>query len=301
MREAARQTARVAPTIEDGHHVLAWDDVSFEVDARIGGRVTALRLGGRNLLTGPDVDAGNYGSTFWTSPQSSWGWPPVPEIDHLLYRAAIEGQTIVMRSAPSVSLGVEIEKRFAADRGRGALLFDFRIRNCGAAPIQTAPWQITRVRPGGLTFFPTGEGSYPPSNLRVQQALGVTWYAYDAAAVTDNQKLFADGREGWLAHVDVDAGALLLKTFAVAPRASHAPGEAQIEVYASPLHTYVEVEAQGAHETVAPGGSLDWPVVWLVRRLPSGLRAVAGNAELLAYVRGLVAADAAAAAGELPV
>jgi hypothetical protein len=300
MRDTVRHATAVTPAIEDGHHVLAWDDLSLEVDARVGGRVTALRLGGRNLLTGRDIDAGNYGSTFWTSPQSAWGWPPIPEIDHLPYRAAVEGQTILMRSAPSATLGVEVEKRFAADRGRGALLFDFRIHNRGAAPIQTAPWQITRVHPGGLTFFPTGEGPYAPSNLAVADALGVTWYAYEAAAVTDNQKLFADGREGWLAHVDLDAGALLLKTFAVAPRAAHAPGEAQIEIYASPLHTYVEVEAQGAYQAVAPGASLGWRVVWLVRRLPPGLRCAAGSPELLAHVRALVAADAVAAAAGSP-
>ena len=77
----------ITPELRDGRHVLAWDDVSFEVDARTGGRVTALRLGGRNLLTGPEIDAGNFGSTFWTSPQSAWGWPPVPEVDHHEYRA----------------------------------------------------------------------------------------------------------------------------------------------------------------------------------------------------------------------
>jgi hypothetical protein len=295
MRELDPHPAAVVPAIEDGRHILSWDDVSFEVDARLGGRVTALRLAGRNLLTGPEVDPGNFGSTFWTSPQTVWGWPPVPEIDHLPYRAEIEGDTIVMRSAPSATLGVEIEKRFAADRARGAVQFEFRIHNRGARPTDTAPWQITRVRPGGLTFFPTGDGHYAPSNLAVAEGLGVTWYAYDAAAVTENQKLFADGREGWLAHVDVADGALLIKTFAVAPRATHPPGEAQIEIYASPLHTYVEVEVQGAHETVAPGAWLVWRVVWLVRPLPPGLPVAAGSAELLAHVRGLVAADAAAA------
>ena len=30
--------------------------------------MTALRLAGRNLLTGPEIDAGNFGSAFWTSP-----------------------------------------------------------------------------------------------------------------------------------------------------------------------------------------------------------------------------------------
>jgi hypothetical protein len=289
----------VTPATKDGRHLLAWDQVSFEVDARLGGRVTALCLDGRNLLTGPESDPGNFGSTFWTSPQAAWGWPPVAEIDRLPYRAAIEGDTIVMRGAPSPALGVAVEKRFAADRARGALLFDFRVRNCAEAVLRLAPWQITRVRPGGLTFYPTGEDQYEPSNLAVRQELGVTWFAYDAPMVTDHQKLFADGREGWLAHVDVDegGGALLVKTFAVVPRAAQAPGEAQIEIYASPAHTYVEVEAQGAYEAVAPSASLSWQVVWLVRRLPADLRLAAGSAELVAYVRALVAADASAAAG----
>ena len=282
----------IAPQLRDGRHVLAWDDVSFEVDARTGGRVTALRVGGRNLLTGPEIDAGNFGSTFWTSPQSAWGWPPVPEVDHAEYRASIEDSAIVMRSAPSASLGVEIEKRFSADRARGAVLFEYRIHNLGLEPIQTAPWQITRVGPGGLTFYPSGEGAFPPSNLGVQDALGATWYDYDRASITEHQKHFADGREGWLAHVDGDA--LLVKTFPAVPRASHAPGEAQIEIYASPSHTYVEVEAQGAYEIVHPGAALTWQVVWLARRLPAKLSVSVGSEALLAHVRALVAADIAA-------
>jgi hypothetical protein len=282
----------IAPLVRDGRHVLAWDDVSFEVDARTGGRVTALRLAGRNLLTGPEIDAANFGSTFWTSPQSAWGWPPVPEVDHAEYRASIEQSAIVMRSARSVSLGVEIEKRFSADRGRGAVLFEYRIHNLGVAPIQTAPWQITRVGPGGLTFYPSGQGVFPPSNLGVQDALGATWYDYDRASITGHQKHFADGREGWLAHVDGDA--LLVKTFPAVPRESHAPGEAQIEIYASPAHTYVEVEAQGAYEIVHPGAALTWQVVWLARRLPAKLAVSVGSEALLAHVRALVAADIAA-------
>jgi hypothetical protein len=72
----------VKPAIEGGRHVFAWDDVRLEIDAAIGGRVTALRVGGRNLLSEPAADAGNYGSTFWPSPQTAWGWPPLPEFDH---------------------------------------------------------------------------------------------------------------------------------------------------------------------------------------------------------------------------
>jgi hypothetical protein len=290
----------VKPTIdgESGRHVLAWDDARVEIDAATGGRVTALRFGGRNLLSEPAADAGNYGSTFWPSPQTAWGWPPLPEIDHGPYRAEIEPAAITMRSAISPALGVLVEKRFAADAARGAVTFDFAIHNRGTAPVQLAAWQITRVPPGGLSLFPTGAGDNPPcppSNLAVREAMGVTWYAYDAAAVTEHQKLFADGREGWLAHVDGDA--VLVKTFAIVPRAGQAPGEAQIEIYANPSLTYIEIEAQGPYETIAPGAALSWRVVWLVRRLPADVPRTVGSAPLLDFIRGAVEIDRAAARG----
>jgi hypothetical protein len=286
----------VKPILEASRHVLAWDDVRVEIDAATGGRVTTLRLGGRNLLSEPAADAGNFGSTFWPSPQTAWGWPPLPEIDHAPYRAEVEPGAVVMRSAISPALGIAVGKRIAADAGRGAVVFDFGIHNCGEAPIRLAPWQITRVPPGGLSLFPTGGGAgpaCPPSTLAVREALGVTWYPFDAAAVTDHQKLFADGREGWLAHVDGDA--LLVKVFAIVPREAQAPGEAQIEIYATPNHTYVEIEAQGPYETIAPGAALPWRVVWLVRRLPPDLPRGVGSAPLLDFIRGVVETDRAAA------
>jgi len=285
----------VKPAVEAGRHVLAWDDVKVEIDAATGGRVTALRLGGRNLLSEPAADAGNYGSTFWPSPQTAWGWPPLAEIDHGPYRAELEPAAIALRSEINPALGVSVSKRISADAGRGAVVFDFSIHNQTEAAMQLAAWQITRVPPGGLSLFPTGGGHFPPSNLAVREALGVTWYPFDAAAVTDHQKLFADGREGWLAHVDGDA--LLLKTFAAVPRDAHAPGEAQIEIYATPAHSYIEVEVQGPHETIAPGAALAWRVVWLVRRLPADVPRTVGSAPLLDFIRGAVEKDRAVARG----
>jgi hypothetical protein len=297
MLEATPSGDWVAPAAPDGpagRIAFAWDDLALELDPAVGGRVTGIRLGGRNLLTGPEVDPGNYGSTFWTSPQSTWGWPPIPEVDHLAYKVALSPTGAVLRGGVSPVLGVEIEKRVAVHRARNAVVFDFAIHNRGEVPVRMAGWQITRVGPGGLTFFPTGAGTFAPSNLTVHEASGVTWYPFDAAQVTDHQKLFADGREGWIAHVDRDA--LLVKTFAVVPRAQQPPGEAQIEIYATPVHSYVEVEVQGAYDSIPPGGALLWRITWLVRRLPQGLPVAVGSGPLLELVRGLVSADADAAA-----
>lgn len=293
MLQATPSDDWVAPVVTAGRVLFHWDDSALEVDPAVGGRVTAFRMAGRNLLTGPEVDAGNYGSTFWTSPQSAWGWPPVPEVDHAPYTVSLLDGAVRLSSSVSPVLGVAIEKRIAVHRRRNAVLFDFGIHNASAAAVRMAAWQITRVGPGGLTFFPSGGGSFAPSNLGVHEALGLTWFAYDRAAITEHQKLFADGREGWIAHVDGDT--VLIKTFAAVSRAEQAPGEAQIEIYASPMHGYVEVEAQGAYEAIPPGTAGLWRITWLGRRLPPGVAVAVGSAPLVDWVRGVVAADAGAA------
>jgi len=277
----------VVPALRDNRYVLDLGDVELEVDPAVGGRVIALRAGGHDLLTGPEMDAGNYGSTFWTSPQAQWGWPPVAPIDHEPYAATVDGGTLVMRSGTSARLGVAVEKRFSADGARQRITLEYGIWNPGASLLRTAPWEVTRVRPGGLTFYPSGAGPYPPSNLPVREAGGVTWFPYAPAQITGHHKLFDDGREGWIAHLDGDL--LLVKVFAVVPREQQAPGEAQIEIYANPEHTYVEVEEQGAYTDLAPGATAVWRVEWVVRRLAAGVTGAVGSAGLVAFARALAA------------
>jgi hypothetical protein len=295
---SAAPSADGAPQSSDGgdgaaertFFVLTLDDVRLEVDAARGGRVTALRLGERNLLSGAEVDPINYGSTLWTSPQSAWGWPPVEEIDSAPYSAALEGEAIVMSGPASALLGVSIEKRVSASRERGAFVLAYRLVSHAAGPVHVAPWEVTRVQPNGLTFFATGAGIYAPSDLPARDDGSITWVHHDAAVIAGHQKLFADAGEGWIAHVDGDA--LFVKSFDLVPRAAHAPGEAQIEIYASSMHRYVEVEQQGACETLAPGGALEWRVEWRVRRLPEALPREVGSAALARFARDVAAGRA---------
>ena len=199
-----------------------------------------------------------------------------------------------MRSAPSASLKLEIEKRFAADRAYAApCCSSTRIHNLGAVPIRTAPWQITRVSPGGLTFYPSGEG-LPPSNLGVQDALGSTWYDYDRASITEHQKRYRR-RARRVAGACRRRDALLVKTFPAVPRAAHAPGRGADRDLRQPRAHLRRGRGAGGlhHETVEPGGALTWRVVWLARRLPEILPISVGSEALLAHVRALVAADVA--------
>jgi hypothetical protein len=80
-------------------------------------------------------------------------------------------------------------------------------------------------------------------------------------------------------------------TFPKVPRARQAPTEAEIELYVDRTGLFVEVEQQGAYETIAPGGvSTPWTVWFQVHALPGGVPAERGGA-LLTWVRGLVASS----------
>src|SRR5579859_3285928 len=108
----------------DVKHALEFDNVYFEVDPQVGGRITSFRLGGLDVLSGPDVDAYNYGSTFWTSPQSDWGWPPPVEVDLHPYRVSRSDDSLTLTSSPQDTLGVRITKRFSADRTKSAIAIE---------------------------------------------------------------------------------------------------------------------------------------------------------------------------------
>jgi hypothetical protein len=278
----------IAPTEDGSRYRWRYGEVSFEVDAGHGARITAFAIGDENLLTGPDTNALNFGSTFWTSPQSQWGWPPEVEIDSGPYQVRGGGADLAFTSSPGRTLGIAVTKRFEVNPASETVTVHYTMENRSGKDQQVAPWEISRVPTGGLTFFPAGEGIFPPTNLVVRQEDGLVWFDYDRRVIDDHQKLFADGGEGWLAHLDVARRMLLVKTFPEVPRDRQAPGEAEVEVYADPQHSYVEIEQQGAFSPLAAGAASSWSVTWRLRRLPLGIEAVAGSKDLVALVRGLV-------------
>lgn len=274
--------------------VLEFSPLYFEVDPSSGARISALRLNGSELLTDAKVNAVNWGSTFWTSPQSDWGWPPPTAVDSDTYTPTVgeSSFTAVGLQANFAGKTVAIEKKFAADFARAAVVITYTTRNTGGAPFNVAPWEVTRVAQGGLTFFPTGDIQFTPGGsnpLPVFASANVTWFN-GAAHPPDGQqkKMNADGKEGWVAHVAGDL--LFLKTFADVPSSAQAPGEGEVEIFAQTASEggYVEVENQGSYAEIPPGGSSTYEVTWIVRELPSGVTAEVGSAALLDFVRSLL-------------
>jgi hypothetical protein len=267
---------------------LEIDGTRLEVDPRAGGRVVSLRLGDREVLSGPDVHPDNYGSTFWTSPQSDWGWPPPAEIDRAAYSVDATGDVLAVSGSPHGALGARVSKRFSTDLARRAFAIEYAIHNVSDSPKKYAPWEVTRVPPGGLAFFPTGMPS--SGALHLDERSGASWFAHDSAMASGaglpatGLKAFASGKRGWLAHAR--QGLLYIKRFDEVPRELQAPGEAEIEIYAN--RAYVELEVQGCYTTILPGGSASWTVTWCVRDIPDGIAVGTGSVDLLEFADGLV-------------
>jgi hypothetical protein len=274
--------------LSNGDYKLNIASLYFEV-APAGGRIVDVHLpGGTNLLTDPSINSTNFGSTLWTSPQSAWGWPPPPEFDTSTFTVGGTDVHMTFTGPPSAYYHAEIGKTFSVD-GSATVSIEYSISAVGA-DMMVAPWEVTRVFPGGLTFFPTGAdqpkggGGFvlPPT----QTAAGCTWYQHPGTAPGADQKLLADGSGGWLAQVS--GTVLLVKKFPDVPYGMAAPGEAEIEIFAQGAGAYVEIEEQGVYQSLPAGQTLTWPVTWIVRQLPDNLDVSVGSPDLVSFVQSLV-------------
>jgi hypothetical protein len=273
-----------------GKYVLEFGDIFFEVDSLVGARVITLTLaGGPNYLTGTAQDAVNYGSTFRVSPQSAWPgtWPPPPEIDTSPYTMTVSGQTIVGTSPNAASIGATVTKKFTPGLANQSVVAEYTIQSTASGK-SVAPWEDTRVFPGGLTFYPTGDlaptgGTFPLPTT--QTSFGCTWFQYPAT-VSASARLIADGKEGWIAHI-TSGGYVLVKKYPDIASTAHAPGEGEISIYVDGGGKFIEIETQGAYAALPSGQSVTWTTTWYVRKLPTGIGATPNQA-LVDWVRGVI-------------
>jgi hypothetical protein len=282
--------------MEAGRVGLEIGGARVEIDPAAGGRVVSLRLGGVEVLSGSDQDPDNFGSTFWTSPQADWGWPPPVIIDRGQYLAVEPparpgpaapggvdgGAALAFVSEADDLLGVRVVKEIAVDPLKRAFRLDYAIHNLSRATKRFAPWEVTRVRSRGLTVFPSG----PPASgtLALDERPDASWYLHDPSVLpAAGKKAFVAGPGKFLGHVA--RGIAYIKRFAPVSPAEQAPGETPIEIYACPK--YVELEVQGPYRPIEPGDSLRWSVTWILRELPDGLDVSIGSRDLFSFVAGV--------------
>lgn len=278
---------------EGTKYSLSFGNTYFEVDAGLGGRITSFKANGVELL----ADAAEtkldfyWGSTFWPSPQKLFNLPPtddsISNIDRNPYTVKLDGAVLTLTSAENKAAPkLVVTKTFTADVAKEAVVITYQMKNVGTAELSVAPWEVTRVAGGGITFYPETTVPYlkdqalvlPPTTSQA----GARWFQH-VTTVEKPTKFFADGKDGWIAHAAADN--LLIKTFPDIkgiPNGMTDPSEDEVEIYAVP--TYVEVEQQGALEKLAAGASsTPWTVRWYARKLAAP--ATVGSAELVTFVQ----------------
>jgi len=281
--------------LEDQHSMK----VTFECVEGYGGLITAFKLNGDNVMfdeaQGPSQV---WGTSFWPSPQSTWGWPPPPAFDSANYTVEVNesGRSVTLTGPVDESLGVRVVKRFVADLARGSVFLDYEMRvpsDSPASPPMLAAWEITRLRPEGVLFWKGGAiekaGTWPELEVEQLDVGGVGYYLYNLSqpvASTSEYGHFEGKTNGqgpatWLAMAK--PGVLFVKRFAPVAPAEAAPGETQVELYsyggsASPGAVYTEMESQCALVQVESGRPLRYQTEWVLRPLPSDF----GLEELLA-------------------
>jgi hypothetical protein len=249
----------------DGKYTLQNGERTMVIDAAKGGKILSLKYGEREVISQlrwPEA----FGSTFWTSPQKEWNWPPVPEYDKRPYTVEQKDGVLTLTSEVSERMKYRIRKAFAVDERDGAFVITYTIINESDEVRRVAPWEITRVQnEGGLIFFEAPvEGITPSGLMDFKDAFGAAWYQTDET--NGNRKVNADGK-GWLAYYN--NGLLLVKQFDDLDASQPAPDEAEIQVYVNRGKAHIELESQGAYTTLQPKESVNWTVRWYLQ--PSDL------------------------------
>lgn len=248
--------------LEEKRYSLTVGHVTMDVDANNGARIVSLRYDSTEVLS--QINAPNmYGSTFWTSPQKEWNWPPVREHDMAPYSVEQRDGAIIMTSQLSEKFPVIIRKRFEVDEADQCIVVTYTIRNASTEARRVAPWEITRVlAQGTITFDAPVESITPAGLMPFVEKDGLATYEIDHVE-GQNRKINADGK-GWLSF-ERD-GLRLTKRFPDLDPSQPAPNEAEIQIYVHQGNAYVELESQGAYTTLQPEEELDWTVRWYLTK-----------------------------------
>ena len=254
-------------------------NLSMTIDAAGGAKIRSFKYKDAEVISQSPMRE-TFGSTFWTSPQKEWNWPPVAEYDKLPYTVEQTSTSLVMTSQVSPKYKYRIRKEFKADAGDNAIVITYFIINESDETRRVAPWEITRVPNEGIVFFDASSGTITPADLiPFTQEYGVSWYHTDAR--NGNRKINADGK-GWLAYTNNNL--LLVKTFPDLESSQSAPAEAEIQLYVNSGKTYLELESQGAYTELKPGESLSYTVRWYL--MPVNSESITSQ-QLISKVRAL--------------
>lgn len=271
----------------ESKYSFSFANLYFEVDASIGGRVSSFKAGGKEILNFDKNQLLSSGSTFWPGPQSEWHWPPIAAIDSQPYEVSISNTELTLTSAIAPN-NLRIIKIFSLNSKDTSVSIKYVMKNEGKKDITWAPWEITRVKVSGITFFEMGNGEITGDMASSAfEISGIVWYDQNTATPSYTKKKFFSDGKGWLAHATADS-ILFIKKFADISLKEAAPSESEIEVYTQPTRLFTELENLGAYVTIKPGESVTWEVKWFAKKVSDKVPIVVGSDKLVKLAKRIV-------------
>jgi hypothetical protein len=289
---------QILPVMRGGLYVLEFGNTKFVVDPTKGARITEFSLDGTNILTGPTANPMYWGSTLWSAPEGEWlPGGLIPAFDTGTFTMSVAADSSFSGVGPTGMVAnntkqLAVTKKFAADLTKGgSIAIEYSITNKGTNMFTIGHWEVTRVPPDGLTFFPAGTGNPivagPIGTCCITSMSGYIWSDHAKYPMGSAYgKYSTDASGGWVAHVVTDPAGdiLLIKAFKDIPVGTAGAGHGEVEIYFDPMRKYVEVEDHHEQAMFAAGATIPWPVRWYLRRLPPSVTRAAGSQTLIDFV-----------------
>jgi hypothetical protein len=240
---------RLVPAGSDTNLLAELPDASWDSP---NGRFSVR--GGHRLWTAPEVAAVTY----------------LPDDDPLEVEMLPGGVCLTQPLMPQTGLRKQITLELDADAPR--LRLRHLLRNEGSVPLECGAWAITQVPIGGTAFIPQPQD--PPNRLLPNRLLSLWAYTrlddprlrpaadglYIDTADAPPFKLGLRNADGWLSYTR--AGWTLRIRFEVPLEGNLPDFGCNCEVYTNAQ--FLELEALGPLQTLAPGEEIELLEVWEV-------------------------------------
>jgi hypothetical protein len=246
--------------------IIQKNNSALSVSPRYGGRIVSFIYKDVELIRNNSKNLLSVGSTFWTSPQSVWNWPPPATIDSSPYTFKRGDNSIRLTSGIDKLTNFQVIKEIAPHDYGDSFVIKYKIISCNALPVFTAPWEITRVNKGGEFFFPSEDDKLIPKTFELsntEKKGDIFRYKSSVGELLHKPQLTtSQTSDGWTAYLRNDL--IFIKIFERINKGEAAPGEGAVLFYASHDDDFLELENQGKFKKILPGEEYEYEVIWTV-------------------------------------
>ena len=237
------------------------------------------------------------GHRFWYAPESvDRTYLP----DNSPVKVDVQGKVVRLTQPVEALTGIQKEIDIELSPRLAQATLTHRLRNCGRAPVELAPWALSVMAPSGRCIVPLPPRGSHPEHLTPSSTL--TLWAYTDLAdprwtwgrkyvmlrqdpsLKKPQKLGFLDMDGWAAYAR--QGHLFVKTFPHQPNARYPDMGSSVEVFTN--EAMLEVESLGPLVSLAPGESVEHREAWhLFGDVPEPLQEDEVERHVLPCVRGI--------------